>query len=114
MTRTGEAGELARRISMDQAHAHTERHVQRAVNDVVYWATRMVESNDQGEVVTGEVRDNLNVALREVQALSEAQTTEAVAWWIGRYLERQATQPALATGEESSARTQVEQAAPTH
>lgn len=95
---------------MDQAHAHTERHVQRAVNDLVYWATRMVESNDHGEVVTGEVRDNLEVALREAQALGEAQTTDAVGWWIGRYLERQATQLALAIGEEGSPPTLVERA----
>ncbi|MBO0683245.1 MAG: hypothetical protein J2P45_08835 [Candidatus Dormibacteraeota bacterium] len=84
------------------------------MDNLVYWATRMVESNDRGEVVTGEVRDNLEVVLREAQALNEAQTPEAVAWWIGRYLERQATQLALAIGEDGSPPTQVERAAPTH
>lgn len=88
---------------MDQAHAHAERHVQRAVNNLVHWATQMVESNDRGEVVTGEIRDNLLLALRETQALNLTQTPEAVGWWIGRYLERKTVQLDLAIPQENGA-----------
>jgi hypothetical protein len=108
---TREADKLARRISMDQAHAHAERHMQRAVDNLVYWATRMVERIDRGEVVTGEARDNLVVALHEARTLSQAETPEAVGWWIGRYLERKAAQLELPIADEGSPPTQVEQAA---
>lgn len=101
------------RISIDQAHAHAETHVQGAVDNLVYWATRMIESNDRGDLVTAEVRDNLEVVLREAQALNEAQTQEAVAWWIGRYLGRRATHLEQAVGAERMPPAQLEQAAPT-
>lgn len=94
---------------MDQAQAHAERHVQQAVDNLVYWATQMVESNDRGEVVTGEVRDNLMSALQETQALSLIQTPEAVSWWIGRYLERKTVQLDLAIGHERTAPTQEQE-----